>query len=455
MQQLAALDTYDTIGVVGLGQTGLSCVRYLLSLGLTPVVFDTRPVPAGIAELQDLDPAIEVHTGPLDAALLMEMDLLIVSPGIDTRMEAIQLAKDADIPLTGDIEIFGTLVDKPVIGITGSNGKSTVTRLTGELVRAAGRKVAVGGNIGVPVLDLIMAEDHDQVDVYVLELSSFQLDLIRQIRLTAATILNISDDHLDRYASTQEYAASKHRIYNFTDIAVWNREQRLTAPRHLPLDQQLSFGADESDDQLPGLFGLHQDNGQPAIGWNGKVLLKASELQLTGVHNLLNVQAALALVSALGIEPTEVTEAVREFRGLPHRCELVGDYQGVQWVNDSKATNIGAAEAAIKGVRELVPGKLILIAGGDGKGADFSQFRDALRQVDALITLGKDGDRIAAYYPGARKVSCLREAVAAAKDLASEGSMVLLSPACASLDMFRNYEDRGEQFRQAVEACHA
>lgn len=446
--KLAALDTYEAIGVVGLGQTGLSCVRYLLQRDIAPIIFDTRAEPPGLKELAELHAELEIHTGPLQLEHILAMDLLIVSPGVDLRTPALQLASDAAIPVIGDMDLFARHANKPVLGITGSNGKSTVTRLVTDLLTAAGKKVAMGGNIGVPVLDLV----GQPADVFVLELSSFQLELMHDLHLRGGTILNISDDHMDRYSDLRDYSNAKHRIYNRVDVAIWNREQEMTAPSLVPLNAQLTFGLSPSSEHGPDQFGLSEEDGEFAISFAGEPLLKASELQLTGVHNLLNVQAALALVYAYGVDPHEVLDAARNFKGLPHRCELVGEYQQVQWVNDSKATNIGAAEAAIFGTRQLVKGKLILIAGGDGKGADFAHFRAALKQVDVVIVLGKDGERIANQVEHAVRVKTLEEAVATAAELATPNSMVLLSPACASLDMFKNYEQRGEKFRAAVEA---
>ncbi|RUO62657.1 UDP-N-acetylmuramoyl-L-alanine--D-glutamate ligase [Pseudidiomarina insulisalsae] len=440
------MHNYELIGVVGLGQSGLSTVRFLLQQDIRPVVFDTREQPPQAAQLQQLDKTLELHCGPLDIATLLACDLLVVSPGLDLRMPALQMARDAGIPLVGDTDIFAQFAQAPVLGITGSNGKSTVTKLTGELLSAAGMNVAVGGNIGIPMLDIIAPD----VDVYVLELSSFQLDTMHDLKLHAAALLNISDDHLDRYQDRSHYAASKQRIYQHAGQAVWNREQRITAPQYLPLAQQLSFGSDAPDTERPGLFGLGLDGDTPTIQFAGEVLLRADELQLTGVHNLLNAQAALALVHSLEVPLEQVLDSLRNFTGLPHRCELVTEHNDVRWVNDSKATNIGAAEAAIAGLRPLVKGKLILIAGGDGKGADFSTFRSALQQVDELIVFGRDAERIAQHHPQVTRVSNLAEAVQRAAQLATAQSTILLAPACASLDMFKNYEQRGETFKAEV-----
>jgi UDP-N-acetylmuramoylalanine--D-glutamate ligase len=449
--KLAALDSYETIGVVGLGQTGLSCVRYLLQRDIVPVVFDTRKEPPGLAELQELCADIEladieIHTGALEIEHVLGLDLLIVSPGVDLRLPALQLAIDAAIPVVGDMDLFARHANKPVLGITGSNGKSTVTRLVADLLTAAGKKVAMGGNIGVPVLDLV----GQPADVFVFELSSFQLELMHDLHLRGATLLNISDDHMDRYNDLRDYSNAKHRIYNRTDVAVWNREQEMTAPALIPLNAQVTFGLNPSEERGPDMFGLRQIDGDIVIEFSGEPLVRASELKITGTHNLLNVQAALALVYSVGVNPTDVVDALKQFKGLPHRCEPLGEINNVQWVNDSKATNIGAAEAAIFGLRPLVSGKLILIAGGDGKGADFSHFRAALQQVDEVIVLGKDAERIANQVEHAVRVKTLEQAVTTAVELAEANSMVLLSPACASLDMFKNYEHRGDEFRRLV-----
>ncbi|CAB0150990.1 UDP-N-acetylmuramoylalanine--D-glutamate ligase [Pseudidiomarina piscicola] len=448
MSYLAAVHSYDVIGVVGLGQSGLSCVRFLLQQGIRPVVFDTRNEPPLAAALAELDQDLELHCGELDIGALAGCDLLVVSPGLDLRRPALQMIRDAGIPIVGDVDIFAQFVQAPVIAITGSNGKSTVTQLTGELLAAAGKNVAIGGNIGVPMLDILAPE----VDVYVLELSSFQLDSMHDLEISAAALLNLSDDHLDRYHNRQAYADAKHRIYSSAKLAVWNRDQRATAPQQMPLTQQLSFGSDAAESELPGLFGLRQVDGQWQVCMAGEPCLAADELQLSGMHNLLNVQAALALVYSQGVAITSVLPTLKSFKGLPHRGELVADHAGVRWFNDSKATNIGAAEAAVYGLRPLVKGHLVLIAGGDGKGADFRSFRGALDQVDELIVFGRDAERLAQQHLQVTRVANLSEAVDAAGALTANvrNSAVLLAPACASLDMFANYQQRGEQFKQAV-----
>ncbi|PWW13007.1 MULTISPECIES: UDP-N-acetylmuramoyl-L-alanine--D-glutamate ligase [Pseudidiomarina] len=458
---LASLDKYQNIAVVGLGQTGLSVVRYLLSQGVQPVLFDTREQPPGVAQLPPTPAPLELHTGPLQVEHILGMDLLIVSPGIDLRTPVLQLAADAAIPIIGDMDLlalhWAAAPDAaPVmLGITGSNGKSTVTQLLHDILAEQGMAVAMGGNIGIPVLDLLA----QPANIYVLELSSFQLELMQQLPLRGATILNVSDDHMDRYHNLHDYSHAKQRIYLNADVAVWNREQELTAPVYIPPSRQRTFGADTGladgiGDLTHAQFGLLRQADGLWLAYQGKPLVAAHELALSGIHNLLNVQAALALAELVGVKPTAALATVKQFRGLAHRCELVAEQQGVRWVNDSKATNIGAAEAAIQGLRASVSGKLILIAGGDGKGADFSAFKPALAQVDHLIVLGKDAERIAQQVEHAERVKDLTQAVAVAASLATPGSMVLLSPACASLDMFNNYQQRGDMFRAAVEAYY-
>lgn len=442
------LEHYQDIAVIGLGQTGLSCVRYLLNQGRTIEVFDTREQPPGLAELNTLAEQagsdVKIHLGPLAIDQLLAMDLLVISPGINRNQLPLQLAVDAGIPLVGDVELFAWQVTKPVVAITGSNGKTTVTRLVGDLLAASGKQVAVGGNIGVPVLDLLDAN----YDCYVLELSSFQLESTTSLAPNAATILNISEDHFDRYTGLYDYTAAKQRIYQHAGCVVANRDDLATQPQYRLQDSQLvTFGksAHKTD------FGLTGSGTDCQITYAGQPLVAAAELSLQGIHNLLNIQAALALVHSLDVELDSVLPSLRSFKGLPHRCELIYQAGAVNWVNDSKATNIGAAQAAIEGLRPSVAGRLVLIAGGDGKGADFKTMSATCEQLDGLVTLGRDGDKIADLRPDSIRVKTLTEAVAAAAQQVGEQGTVLLSPACSSLDMFSSFEDRGQQFKAAVE----
>lgn len=442
------LQEYKEVAVIGLGQTGLSCVRFLLNQDVRPEIFDSSDKPKSLAELRKLDKNLSVHTGPFEIEHLLAMDLLIISPGVDREQLPLQIAADAGIPIIGDIELFAWQVTRPVIAITGSNGKSTVTKLCGDLIASTGKRVAVGGNIGVPVLDLV----NQDVDCFVLELSSFQLESTSSLAPIAATILNVSADHLDRYLDLHAYVDAKQRIYRHAEHLVVNRDDSLTQPTQRLRDSNIiSFGESAHDQD----YSIRGRGDKLAIIRANKIVVKASELKLQGVHNLTNVQAALALLEAIDISPAEVLPALREFVGLPHRCELVLEHQGVRWINDSKATNVGAAQAAIQGLRATTAGQLVLLAGGDGKGADFRSFSDALQQVDTLITFGRDGDRIADLRPDSIRVNSLAEAVAKAAKAAGKQGTVLLSPACASFDMFNNFEHRGQMFRAAVEAYYA
>lgn len=437
MQQRALEN--QQVAVVGLGLTGHSCVRFLCAQGARVVAFDSR------TELNtNLPDKVTVHKGPFDKTLLCEAALIILSPGVAVAEPAIQHALQAGIEVIGDVELFARFNQRPVIGITGSNGKSTVTSLTAAMLQTSGIRAVCGGNIGTPVLDLL----EQDYDIAVLELSSFQLETLNSLSMKAATVLNISPDHLDRYADLQAYRQAKLRIYKNAGLQVINREDALTLPESsgdagIP---QVSFGLAD----LAQGFGYRSED--QFITLNGENLLNFAQCQLVGEHNLLNVQAAAALALAGGAHREGVIQAAVGFTGLPHRCEKVREHNGVVWINDSKGTNIGATQAAIAGLKSQVQGQLLLIAGGDGKGADFQQLQTALQAVDKLICLGKDAEQIACMKPGALRVASMQAAVTAADSMARPGDMVLLSPACASLDMFDNYQQRGQVFAQAVEA---
>ncbi|RUO43092.1 UDP-N-acetylmuramoyl-L-alanine--D-glutamate ligase [Aliidiomarina taiwanensis] len=446
------LQHYTNIAVAGFGNTGVSAVRFLLSKGITPTVVDSRQEPPALTQHAELVAQSECHFGELSVELLLSMDLIIVSPGLDTRKGALRMARDAGVVLISDIELFAWYVQTPVIGITGSNGKSTVTELCYHLLNASGRKAVMGGNIGTPALDLLSTE-HDCV---VLELSSFQLDLTYQLELKAACILNISPDHLDRYDDTRDYSRSKHRIYAHAEHMVWNLDDigtrpQGTAPGVRKLQKSTTFGKNMSAEG----FCLQRNKGKHWICWRGTRLIETQDLPVVGVHNWLNVMAALGLCLQLGLQPAKALKHIGSFKPLPHRCELIANRFNVRWVDDSKATNPGATEAAILGLRPDVPEKLILIAGGDAKGSDLQELEAPLSSVDVLITLGRDGHRVAALKNGAIQVASMTEAVQVALEHATPGSLVLLSPACASLDMFENYQARGMAFRKAVEVVHA
>ncbi|RUO34061.1 UDP-N-acetylmuramoyl-L-alanine--D-glutamate ligase [Aliidiomarina soli] len=447
MDVKAALQGYERIGVIGLGMTGMSAARFLAAHDVAPVLFDTRP--QGSEQYQQATDLAqhECYLGELKLEDLLGLDLVIVSPGLAFTAPALLMARDAGVEFISDIELFARLVDVPVLAVTGSNGKSTVVSLTTHILRQCGRHVGLGGNIGIPALELL-DQGHDCI---VLELSSFQLEQTYSLHPAAACVLNVSPDHMDRYADLESYARVKNRIYRKADMCIYNRDDALSVPlRRRQLQHFLSVGLHADEHNLT----VEMVDGEEFIVFAGQPLLAVSSMPMPGDYNKLNVQAALALVAALGTDLECAADAVASFEPLPHRCQQVANVDGVRWVNDSKATNAGACIAAIEGLRGDVSGKLILIAGGDGKGADLNVLKAPLQQVDVLITLGRDGSKIAALKRGAIEVDGIEEAVREAARHTSKDSLVLLSPACASLDMFRDYQQRGDVFTAAVEALY-
>jgi len=428
------------VAVLGLGLSGLATVRFLLKQGVKPTLMDTRLKVSGL-ETVPTEKVDGVYLGELDANRLAKMDIIIVSPGLDLSHPAIRFAAAQGTQLIGDVELFALVNQKPVLGITGSNGKSTVTTLATYMLQQSGIKALAAGNIGLPVLDALAETD---TEVYVLELSSFQLETMFNLQLLAACNLNVTEDHLDRHGSMAAYAAAKQRIFLHTPLAIYNAEDALTTPQ--VQSQLLPLRLNGTD------YGVVEIQGERWLQVAGTPLLPVAEMSLVGKHNQFNALAAAALALAAGASLEAITAALRTYQSLPHRCTLVGNFNGVRYINDSKATNVGATLAAIAGLRSDVAGKLILIAGGDGKGADFTELATILKaQVDVLITLGKDGPAIAALVPGAIEVADLAAAVKVAAAKASSGDLVLLSPACASLDMFKNYEERGRLFAELVQ----
>lgn len=433
--------------VVGLGKSGMSLVRHLAGRGLPFAVADTRANPPELATLRRDFPQVEVRCGELDADFLARASELLVSPGLALSTPAIAEAAARGVAISGDIQLFARLAKAPIVAITGSNAKSTVTTLVGEMARAAGRRVAVGGNLGTPALDLLA----DDVKLYVVELSSFQLETTELLNAEVATCLNISEDHMDRYSGLPAYHQAKHRIFRGARQVVINRDDRLSRPL---LGEQVpvwSFGLGKPD--FRG-FGLIQDGGEAHLAFQFEPLMPARALRMRGAHNQSNALAALALGHAVGLPFEPMLETLRTFAGLPHRCQWVGEHQGVAFYDDSKATNVGAALAAIEGLGADIAGRLVLIAGGDGKGADFAPLQPAVsRHCRALVLLGRDADKLERALAGAApvvRVATLEEAVRAAAEQAQPGDAVLLSPACASLDMFANFEERGRLFAAAV-----
>ncbi|WP_028240327.1 UDP-N-acetylmuramoyl-L-alanine--D-glutamate ligase [Stutzerimonas azotifigens] len=435
--------------VVGLGKSGMSLVRHLAGRGVPFAVADTREQPPELATLRRDFPQVEVRCGELDVDFLCRASELLISPGLALSTPALQAAAERGVRLSGDIELFARQARAPIVAITGSNAKSTVTTLVGEMARAAGRRVAVGGNLGTPALDLLA----DDVELYVLELSSFQLETTERLDAEVATCLNVSEDHMDRYSGLPAYHQAKHRIFRGARQVVINRDDRLSRPligEDVPV---WSFGLGKPD--FRG-FGLIEEGGEKHLAFQFDTLMPARELRIRGAHNQSNALAALALGHAVGLPFEPMLDTLRRFAGLPHRCQWVGERAGVSYYDDSKATNVGAALAAIEGLGEDIAGQLVLIAGGDGKGADFAPLRPAIaRHCRAVVLLGRDAGRLADALEGAtrlERVASLDEAVARAHALAGPGDAVLLSPACASLDMFKNFEERGRLFAAAVEA---
>jgi len=437
--------------VVGLGKSGMSLVRFLARQGLPFAVVDTRASPPELATLREQFPQVEVRCGELDVDFLCRASELLISPGLAIATPALQAAAARGVKLSGDIELFARYAKAPIVAITGSNAKSTVTTLVGEMAAAAGKKVAVGGNLGTPALDLLS----DKIELYVLELSSFQLETTEQLNAEVATCLNISEDHMDRYADLQAYHLAKHRIFRGARQVVVNRDDALSRP--LVADQLPCwfFGLGKPDFKR---FGLLEENGEKCLGYQFAALLPVRELKIRGAHNQSNALAALALGHAVGLPFEAMLQTLRSFAGLPHRCQWIGEHDDVSYYDDSKATNVGAALAAIEGLGADISGKLVLIAGGDGKGADFSALKTPVGKFcRAVLLLGRDAELLAAALGDAApliRVKTLEEAVQRAAELAEAGDAVLLSPACASLDMFKNFEERGRLFAQAVEGLH-
>lgn len=434
--------------VVGLGKSGMSLVRFLARQGVPFAVADTRENPPELATLRLQFPQVEVRCGELDVEFLCRAQELYVSPGLALATPALQEAAKRGVKLSGDIELFARHAKAPIVAITGSNAKSTVTTLVGDMARAAGKRVAVGGNLGTPALDLLA----DDIELYVMELSSFQLETTERLNAEVATVLNVSEDHMDRYADMQAYHLAKHRIFRGARQVVVNRGDALSRP--LVADQLpcWSFGLNKPDFKA---FGLIEEDGEKYLAYQFEKLMPVRELKVRGAHNQANALAALALGYAVGLPFGPMLAALREFTGLAHRCQWVRELRGVAYYDDSKATNVGAALAAIEGLGADINGKLVLIAGGDGKGADFSGLTAPVaRYCRAVVLLGRDAELIAAALGDAVplvRVKTLDEAVQRCAELAREGDAVLLSPACASLDMFKNFEERGRLFAQAAE----
>jgi UDP-N-acetylmuramoylalanine--D-glutamate ligase len=431
--------------VIGLGATGLSCARYLHRRGVPFSVVDTRPNPPGLEEFRADMPAVPVFTGLYPAELVTGASELIVSPGVALDDPVVVQARDAGVDIVGDIDLFMREARAPVIGITGSNAKSTVTELVGQMARDAGLDVGVGGNLGTPALDLLAPERA----LYVLELSSFQLERAGELKLAVAVVLNVSADHLDRHGSMPRYHQAKHRVFRGCLKAVVNRDDPLTIPLVGDDVEVISWRMREPE---LGGFGLRQLENGEYLCYQFEPLLHCDELGLVGRHNVANALAALAIGHAARLPLATMVATLRQFSGLPHRAQQVAQIAGVTYVNDSKGTNVGATIAALNGLGD--GRNIVLIAGGQGKGADFSLLQEAVSShCKQLILIGADAPLLEQALQGRAPVliaASMDEAVAQAAALAQAGDCVLLSPACASFDMFSGYVQRGEVFCRAV-----
>ncbi|WP_434660124.1 UDP-N-acetylmuramoyl-L-alanine--D-glutamate ligase [Klebsiella sp. MISC125] len=420
--------------IIGLGMTGLSCVDFFMARGVTPRVMDTRVAPAGLDKLPE---AVERYVGGLNDDWLLTADLIVASPGIALAYPSLSAAADAGVEIVGDIELFCREAQAPIVAITGSNGKSTVTSLVGEMAKAAGVNVGVGGNIGLPALMLL----DDERELYVLELSSFQLETTSSLRAVAATILNVTEDHMDRYPlGLQQYRAAKLRIYENAQACIVNADDALTMPVRGADERCISFGVDVGD------YHLNRQQGETWLRVKGEKVLNVKEMKISGQHNYSNALAALALADAAGLPRASSLQALTTFTGLAHRFQVALEHNGVRWINDSKATNVGSTEAALNGLH--LEGTLYLLLGGDGKSADFTPLSRYLTGDNIrLYCFGRDGAQLAALRPDvAVQTETMEQAMREIAPQVVPGDMVLLSPACASLDQFKSFEQRGDIF---------
>jgi UDP-N-acetylmuramoylalanine--D-glutamate ligase len=432
--------------IVGLGKTGVSCLRYLAKRGIAVSATDTRPAPPGLTGLGALAESVTLRLGGIDLSLLDGASQVLMSPGVPLDAPIAQAARARGIEVLGDIELFARAVRAPVIGVTGTNGKSTVTSLVAHMADAAGRRVLAGGNLGVPALDLL---EEPTPELYVLELSSFQLETTWSLKLEAAVVLNVSADHLDRYATVAAYASAKARIFSRAATVVLNADDPWVAAMRGDADARVVTFSIES---ATADYCLLHDGGKTQLARRGEPLLDIERMKLTGLHNAANALAALALGDAVGLPMTAMLAALESFPGLPHRSAWVADVAGVRYIDDSKGTNVGATLAAVAGMQ----GPLVMIAGGLGKGQDFTPLAAGFRgKVRHTVLIGKDAPVLAAALAGVGTVetaASMQAAVRAASHAAKAGDTVLLSPACASLDMFRDYAERGDVFAAAVRA---
>jgi UDP-N-acetylmuramoylalanine--D-glutamate ligase len=434
--------------VVGLGKTGASCLRYLAKHGVPVTATDSRAVPPNLAELGTLAKGLDIRVGGFDLSLLEGATQLVISPGVSLDEPIAVAARERGIEIIGDVELFARAARAPVIGITGTNGKSTVTVLVAAMANAAGRRVLAGGNLGEPVLDLL---DQPLPDLYVIELSSFQLETTHSLGLLAAAVLNVTADHMDRYATVDDYARAKARIISKAATVVLNADDARVAAMQVDPTRTVTFSTKHSEAD----YSLLRAGAGIQLVRFGKPVLDTARMKIKGMHNVANALAALALGDAAGLPLPAMLDAIEAFPGLPHRSSWVADVAGVRFVDDSKGTNVGATVAAIAGFE----GPLVLIAGGEGKGQDFAPLAAAFQhKVRHVVLIGRDADVLQAALEGVcttERAGTMEEAVSVAARAARPGDTVLLSPACASLDMFRDYGHRGDVFSAAVRVLAA
>ena len=438
--------------VAGLGISGVSAVNFLHEKGYRVAVTDSRAVPPGHDQIPT---EVQTSFGQLDQELLLQAEEIVISPGLDPKLPEIQAAIAQGIPVVSEIQILRRATEKPIMAITGSNAKSTVTTLIGLMAQNAGIKVAVGGNLGRPALDLTK----DDPDLYILELSSFQLETTSNLNAEVAVVLNISEDHLDRHGDMFAYHTAKHRIFQGVKKVVFNRDDSLTRPLVPDVTPMQGFGLNAPDLNQYGI--LREDNGSIWLARGRERLLNSAEMYIQGTHNVANALACLALGEAINLPRDVMLETLKTFKGLEHRCEFVRELDDVRYYNDSKGTNIGATLAAIDGLGAAIEakgGKVAIILGGQGKGQDFTALRDSLQKyVKVAVLIGEDCPTIEKAIEGTTTLlhaESLQEAVALSQQNTQANDVVLLSPACASFDMFTGYPQRGQHFVEYVNALN-
>ena len=430
--------------VFGLGATGLSVARYLRRKQQDACFVDSRETPPGLEELGEIQPAADIILGEAPKKVLRGIGRIIVSPGVADDEPLLEAARSKDIAIVSDIELFVAEAAAPLVGVTGSNGKSTVTTLLALMCQASGIRGLAGANLGVPALDLLV---EDKPDYYILELSSFQLQRTQNLPLAVAVLLNISPDHLDWHGDEDEYRAAKYRIFGEAEACVFNREDEDARNRVPEAADSMSFGPDAPAD---GEYGILEDDGVPFLARGEQMLLRTDDVALVGAHNRSNALAALAAGQLMGLGLNDMLQVLHEFPGLPHRMQFVARKSGADFINDSKATNVGAAIASVNAVDDYV----VLVAGGQGKGGDFEHLAKSVHaKLRAAVLIGEDADALERAFAGlcpTHRATDMRDAVRAAAGLAEPGDTVLLAPACASFDQYENYQARGDDFRHAV-----